>query len=809
MPDFLSSLRARLILLVLLATVPAFALILHTGYEQRQLARKAARDKVLNVARDAVDEQRHLLRDARYLLNRLARQPEIEPGGRPGCSASLASELKNHRQYINFGVIDLDGYLRCSALPFTAPVHAGDRLYFRRTIENGDFAIGEYQIGRITGRASVNLGYPLSDERGKLKGVVFGALDLSWLNEILAKSELPAGSVLFAVDQNGTFFARYPDGDKWVGKTVPYASLLNSVMSKGAGGSFEAFGVDGEYRLYAFEPLSIAGSGSVYVGVGFPMEIAYAEVNRMLQRNVIFLGLVSVLALLAAWFGGYLFVIRDVNTLVRATNRLASGDLSARVGSLDGQSELTRLGAAFDGMAASLQKQQRDISDNLDRIRALHEIDLAISSTLDLRSTLEILLEKVDRFFSFPTASAVRLLDSKTSSLEIVAFRNLSEAAWQEQSRIAGRRFAESIIATKAPVAICDIQLDPRTVNPEFFRQHGLFSYLGVPLSRKNKVVGVLSLYTKVERDFSEQDIEFLVTLGGQAAIAIQNSQLHEETKTQAVQLKLKAEELERANKIKEEFLNVMSHELRTPLTAIMGYAGLIKDRMLGEINPDQEKALERLLSRARDQVSMVNSILHASSLEAETMKLERQRFDLSSFLQELQAFYTFPIDKEVTLTWDYPSKLPTMNTDNRKLKIVLQNLIDNGIKFTDKGRVTVSVRVVKASANLHDVQFNVSDTGNGIAEANLTQIFAKFYQVDSSATRLYEGVGLGLYIVKRFTELLGGTVNVDSEPGKGSTFTVTIPCEAEDRRESSFAATNLRTAREFGHEKTHSSGRG
>jgi signal transduction histidine kinase len=169
----------------------------------------------------------------------------------------------------------------------------------------------------------------------------------------------------------------------------------------------------------------------------------------------------------------------------------------------------------------------------------------------------------------------------------------------------------------------------------------------------------------------------------------------------------------------------------------------------------------------------MVNGIMEVTKLEAEETKVERIEFGLGEFLGSLKLSYNFPLDKEFTLTWDYPSNLPVIVSDRRKLRQSLQNLINNAIKFTDKGSVTISAQYLPGTASM---EFKVADTGIGISKEAQPLIFEKFRQLDSSNSRSHVGAGLGLYIVKQFSELLGGTVRVESEPGRGSTFVVTIP---------------------------------
>jgi signal transduction histidine kinase len=221
-----------------------------------------------------------------------------------------------------------------------------------------------------------------------------------------------------------------------------------------------------------------------------------------------------------------------------------------------------------------------------------------------------------------------------------------------------------------------------------------------------------------------------------------------------------------------------MSHELRTPLNVIMGYTGIVQGGMLGEIKREQSEALEKALSHSRDLLSMIDRIMQATQIEAHEINLERAAVSLSSILDGLRSAYEFLLNDRLTLIWDYPSDLPVLQTDGDKLKHILQNLIDNAVKFTEEGWIKISARNL---AEHKRIIFEVADTGIGVAKENLPVIFDMFRQVDGSATRRHEGIGLGLYIVKKYVGLLGGKVNVESEPGKGSTFTITIPSEYSD----------------------------
>jgi signal transduction histidine kinase len=270
---------------------------------------------------------------------------------------------------------------------------------------------------------------------------------------------------------------------------------------------------------------------------------------------------------------------------------------------------------------------------------------------------------------------------------------------------------------------------------------------------------------------FTADEIQFVTGLTSQAASAIYNAQLYERTKSQAI-------ELEKSNKVKDEFLNIMSHELKTPLNVILGYLNMLREKMLGDINPEQAKALEVAAKRGGDLLAMVESILEATIIETGNLPVQTDPIDVFRLIEALKLEYKVPIDHEVVLSWECPLDIPVVRTDELKLKRILKNLIENAIKFTKRGHIRVSARhVVEASS----IQFDVVDSGIGIPAESLTGIFEIFRQADSSETREFEGVGLGLYIAKELTTMIGGQISVESELGRGSTFTVTIPIRLEE----------------------------
>ncbi len=452
-------------------------------------------------------------------------------------------------------------------------------------------------------------------------------------------------------------------------------------------------------------------------------------------------------------------------------------------GQIDGRLLVRALSYAIER-----KRLQEAMRLHMERITALKDVNVALTANLDLASVLEVLCDKVGRLLP-DFGMAVRLWNREQASLEPVASLNYDDSVWQgivaEPEHQAS--FTETVFATRQALAVQDIANDPRLQNHEFWRRHGISGYLGIPLIANDEILGVIAYYPRKGAALTSQEIEFLGALASQASVAIRNSQIHGE-------MKQLASDLERSNRVKEEFLGVISHELRTPLNVVKGYVEMLQIGFFGEMNQDQGDAVEKIANQTRVQLAMINSILSATTMESEVALVQTEVVSLVDFLGGLQAAYPARADGKLRFEWLFSAALPDVYTDRTKLQYILQNLINNAIKFTPEGVVTVSVEFLSAGAALRDgaharsmrsvLTLKVSDTGVGIAAEFLPVIFEKFSQVDSSTTRAHEGIGLGLHIVKRCTELLNGSVKVESEEGKGTVFTVTIPCESEADRE-------------------------
>jgi signal transduction histidine kinase len=288
--------------------MPALGLVAFTAKQNRDTLAHQVEESSLRLARLTSGEHERAIEGARQLLTGLARIPEIRKG-QPACRQLLADLLVRFPSYANFGAADLRGDIYCSAVSTQATVNIADRTYFRGALDGRDFAIGDFQIGRVTHIPTLNFGYPVLDARGRTTLVVFAALSLESLADVTTRARLPAGSSTIVLDGKGVILARSPDPEPYVGRSVPNLPLARRMLARSEGTTIAA-GPDGVRRVYGFERLR--GGGNVSVAVGVPVATAFSAVNNTYRLTLVALAVVSVLALVAAWIVGTIFVVRPV-----------------------------------------------------------------------------------------------------------------------------------------------------------------------------------------------------------------------------------------------------------------------------------------------------------------------------------------------------------------------------------------------------------------------------------------------------------------------------------------------------------------
>jgi signal transduction histidine kinase len=402
------------------------------------------------------------------------------------------------------------------------------------------------------------------------------------------------------------------------------------------------------------------------------------------------------------------------------------------------------------------------------RMRQLHGLSRRLLLNSDLDSMARALFDATGDVPGVKTIT-LRLSNQTTGVFEPVACHDLDQAEWRLAAPLGGLGLSRTVIKNKQMVTFNDLQNHPNIQSPSLLKKYGLVSYLGIPLLSANIVTGVVGFYSGSSRGFDQEDIEYLTLASDLFALAIEKTRYPGHRTVETTPLPRSAG----SEHAREEFLNVMSHEFRTPLSLIMGHAGMMREGLLGEINEEQRNSLDRIMENSDSLLSMVLSILQVSRIESGGINLVARSIVLRDIFAELQSDYAGQVNERRKIVWYCPPDLPLLRADRERLRDILRHLIDNAVKFTAHGRIVISAEQVSEPAS---IRITVSDTGVGIPTEALSFIFDKFRQSDSSGTRAFDGAGLGLYIAKKYADLLGGELTVISEVGYGSTFTLKLP---------------------------------
>jgi signal transduction histidine kinase/CheY-like chemotaxis protein len=623
-------------------------------------------------------------------------------------------------------------------------------------------------------------------------GVSIAEVNLKLIWDVVSQIKVGEGGHAYVVDAEGRLIA-HPDISLVLRNTdLSQLSQVQAARAAGAGIPFAQAQVAQDLQrrevLSAYATIAPLGWR---VFIELPLEEAYAPLYASIKRE----GGMLLAGLALASIAGILLarkMVGPIRTLRAGAARIGSGDLSQRIAVKTGD-ELEALAEQFNDMASRLQESYADLEKKVEsrtaelaqsvaELRALGEVSQAVNSTLDLETVLSTIVAKAVEL-SGTDAGEISEFDERRKEFLLRATHGMSEAmiAAFKDHHLGTGDIVRQAAAQREPIQIADMRRQPASAARDIVLEAGHRGLLIVPLLRPDRVAGALVVRRKKPGLFPKPTIDLLQTFAAQSVVAIQNARLFSE-------IEEKRRQLEIAGKQKSRFLAAASHDLRQPLHALSLYTATLKlqaaSGVTGEIVTHIDHAVDSLSA-------LVESLLDISRLDAGVVQVEPQSMSVRALLQRIEASYR-PVAREKGLQFSVEAEDALVHTDPVLLERLMRNLVDNAFKYTASGGVTLHAEVAGPAARIA-----VRDTGPGIPVAERERVFEEFYQIGNPERDRARGLGLGLAIVRRLAQLLGLDVKLESEPGRGATFTVSVPlapdARAEPRRPAATVAPSSR----------------
>ncbi|MEJ0092013.1 MAG: ATP-binding protein [Methylocella sp.] len=514
-----------------------------------------------------------------------------------------------------------------------------------------------------------------------------------------------------------------------------------------------------------------------------PVSMAFGSVFTLLVR-LLWLFLIALILCVCAG----MLLARRMSVPIRAVQagalRIATGDFTHDIEVHTGD-EIEVLAHEFNRMAAQLREfyarleqkvedRTRDLAQSVRELKALEEIGRALAGSLELNEVLSTILTRAVELTE-ADGGAIYSFDRERNAF------HLAEAHGLEPSFVEALR---EVKLTRLDGLLGEVAEHGRTLQiPQISEAEGFplkaatlaagfQSALVVPLIGPDGALGALLVESRKSGRFAENKVSLMQTFAHQSVLAMHNARLFRRAEENARQLATASEH-------KSQFFANMSHELRTPLNAVLGYAELLRDGLYGELPERAKQVLERVQSNGAHLLGLIDDVLDLSKLEAGELSLVLDEYSMRNVVEQVVGTtYSLAHAKGLAITQDIEEPLPLGRGDERRLVQVLLNIISNAIRFTDKGGV-----MIRARATAEMFELAIEDTGPGIAPEDQARIFEAFQQGDNTSTRQKGGTGLGLSISKRFIEMHGGSIEVASMLGVGSTFTIRLPIRVDRQR--------------------------
>jgi signal transduction histidine kinase len=719
----------RLFLLVAVALLPAIAIQTYNEIELRRARQAEVQDQALGLARLAAANQQQIVQGIRQILIALSEVPAIKAKDNQACKAYLSAVKQRYPAFLTFSVTDMTGRSYCDTINDHEPVTAAGRPYFSNAVKTGAFTVGKFSVGRLSGRNAIHFALPYYGDDGRMAGVIIAALSLDWLADYIARKGVPPGASLAITDRDGTYLARYPDNDRFVGRKIPN----DEYWGVDHPGTADAIDVDGVERIVGYSTLE-GDSGALLASVGLDKTRAFTEIQRGTQRGIFLIVLGTSLALILTWLGARRFIHRPLGQLVEAANQWRLGAYARRVSIHKKHSEIARVGDALNTMAGALEDRERE---------------------------LRVAKEKAEE----AAARITTVFENTTDSVFIVD-RDWRVSYLNERAklRVAGGR---DLIGMDLWAVF------PEAVESEVYRRYRAAS---------DQRPGSFEMFCPPHNAWYEVNV---FPSGQGIAVYLRDITEH---KRALDARRLIEEQLHQSQKMEAvgQLTGGLAHDFNNLLMVVLGNLALIED---GAENSDRVRQLAAAARRAADRGAKLTAQLLAFS-RRQTLKPRVVYAD--HLIREFQGLIQRTVGGGCEIKLITDCQLWPCQVDPAQLETALLNLTLNGrdampgggIVEIEARNVILDEGAVDGLAHGPYVSLSVTDNGCGVPPENLERVFEPFF----TTKEVGKGTGLGLSMVYGFVKQSGGDVTIESAVGVGAKVTLYLPTvvpnaeiEAED----------------------------
>lgn len=724
-----AGLIVRLLMVVLIALIPALAFQIRSESQAHAARRQLMRDEGLRLLHLVRSEQQRIIEGAEQVLSVIANAPAVRAQVPEDCKPLLVNLLKEQTRYSYADVVTLDGTPFCTPGAAANKFNAFDRPYFQRALQSGGLAVSEYSIGRFTGVSSIHIARPFRYLNGAIAGVALVGLSLEWLNEQIAKVDLPPGSVLAIGDRNGVFLARNPDGMKFVGRSQPpdRAFLMegNQIQTLDGVAALDT----GRRKLVTFSPPGADPNG-LMVAVSLDEESAFAAIAQAdrVGLALIIVGALLALALTAAM--GHRLIRRPVAELIDVADQWRSGALGARTSLRHRRDEFGHLASAFDSMAETLEARERNLRESEARRRDIFDTQFE-----------NILLLAPDGTVMEANRSVLQMTGLTRDEI-------IGQPIWQ--------------------AAGCDTA-DGEGLAAEISQVvQGAVIHRVLEITLKNGETRRLDFSLKPMCDPASGEV---------TAILAESRDL---TKVHDLTLQLAQAHKERAL---GQLAGGIAHDFNNILQITMSAAHAIE-----QYQGDHDRCT-RAIGRIVAACERGTSITHRLLSFARRGELRVGTIATAELLDNVREMLAQALGASIAVSVEVPDDIPPVVADRLQLETALINLGTNARDaMPDGGELILAAKVGRVrqgdqqQAGLPPGRYvciSVTDNGTGMDAATLARVSEPFF----TTKPVGQGTGLGVPMVKGFAEQSSGGLTIVSTLGVGTTVTIWLPYAKDEGR--------------------------